>query len=78
MLRHTPPGQEGKGRVSLAQHDNKRLFCHSEEQRDEESRGYAKVSLNREGHWASDHCAEKTFFLPNNAIAHWQHVMTPH
>ena len=28
-----------------AQHDNKGLFCHSEEQRDEESRGYAKLSL---------------------------------
>ena len=28
-----------------AQHDNKELFCHSEEQRDEESRGYAKLSL---------------------------------
>ncbi len=36
MLRDTPTGQEGKGRISLAQHDNKRLFCHSEEQRDED------------------------------------------
>jgi len=28
-----------------AQHDEKEPFCHSEEQRDEESRGCAKVSL---------------------------------
>ena len=27
-----------------AQHDNKRPFCHPEEQRDEESRGNTKVS----------------------------------
>ena len=26
------------------QHDNKELFCHSEEQRDEGSRGYANLS----------------------------------
>ena len=32
-----------------AQHDNKGLFCHSEEQRDEESRGYAKLSFRRGG-----------------------------
>jgi len=28
-----------------AQHDNKSPFCHSEEQRDEESRCYAKLSV---------------------------------
>jgi len=47
MLRHTPSGQEGKGQISLAQHDEKEPFCHSEEQRDEESRGCAKVSFLR-------------------------------
>ena len=43
-----PPcqGQEGKGQISLAQHDEREPFCHSEEQRDEESRGFAKVSLS--------------------------------
>ncbi len=38
MLRDTPTGQEFKGQISLAQHDNTGPFCHSEEQGDEESR----------------------------------------
>jgi hypothetical protein len=46
LLRHTPSGQEGKGQISLAQPDEREPFCHSEEQRDEESRGCAKVSLS--------------------------------
>ncbi len=36
--RYTPTGQEFKGQISLAQHDDTGPFCHSEEQSDEESR----------------------------------------
>ncbi len=36
-----------------AQHDNTEPFCHSEEQRDEESRGYAKLPLRGRGAIAS-------------------------
>ncbi len=43
MLRDTPTGQEFKGQISLAQHDNTGPFCHSERlhchsERSEESR----------------------------------------
>ena len=35
----------GSEMLRQAQHDKKEPFCHSEEQRDEESRGCARVSL---------------------------------
>ncbi len=37
-------GTKAMVNITAAQHDFKEPFCHSEEQRDEESRGYAKVS----------------------------------
>ncbi len=51
-----------------AQHDNKRLFCHSEELLQRRILGYAKVSSSEGGNWAGVSLSRETLCSPNKII----------